>query len=333
MLKVPTIRPGLYILVLLLSIPLGYGGYLRTQSVFACTADGYYATTGVYMAYCDAAGYGDYDHGGIWFGLEAEAAHLAASADVLFLGSSRTQFAFSTDATDHWFSAAALSHYLLGFANNENSTFVAPLLGKLKPRAKVYVINIDRFFTGIETGDGSEILHEPDAEQHFKQKQLWQHLHRSLCTRLHAICGHQFAYFRSREHGHWITRGFNPRPPADVADGPVEDQEHWTEFGVRAQQFIASLPVARGCVILTVVPSSKTKMAEAQAVAGSVGLELVNPHLSGLRTFDGSHLDNESAERWSAAFYEIAGAQIRRCTESTGATTVTAMSHSPQSRL
>jgi hypothetical protein len=285
MIKLSTIRPGLYIVVLLLSVPVGYVGYLRTQGVFACTADGYFETTGAYLGYCNAAGFGDYDHGAFWFGLEPAAVRFAANADVLFLGSSRVEFALSTVATDHWFSSAGLKHYLLGFANVENSTFVAPLLVRLKPRAKVYIINVDRFFTGVETDIGSEILHDPDVEQHFRQKKLWQHLQRSACTRVRAICGHEVAYFRASEHGHWVAKGSNNNPSAAVADGPIQDRDHWVQYAALAEQFISSLPVDHACVLLTVVPSSATRADEAKAIASAVGIELVTPQLDGLRTF------------------------------------------------
>lgn len=324
--KLPKIRPGLYILVLLLSIPVGYGGYLRTQGIFACPAGDAYFGTSRYVGYCNATGFGDYDHGAFWFGLEPAAARFAADADVLFLGSSRMEFALSTVETDQWFSSAGLSHYLLGFTSTENSTFVAPLLGKLKPRAKVYVINVDQFFNGVETDIGSEILHDPEAEQNTKQKKVWQDLQRSVCRRVRAICGHQFAYFRSIEHGHWVQRGVNPRPSAPTGDGPIEDQQHWNEYAAAAQQFIASLPVDRACVLLTIVPSPRTRMAEAKAIASATGIQLVNPQLPGLQTFDSSHLDGTSAQRWSTAFFEIAGPRIRHCFSQAGTATATGQS-------
>jgi len=51
----------------------------------------------------------------------------------------------------------------------------------------------------------------------------------------------------------------------------------------------------------------------AGAVADALGLNLVAPELEGLQTFDGSHLDPASAERWSKAFLDAAGPQIRKC--------------------
>jgi hypothetical protein len=56
-------------------------------------------------------------------------------------------------------------------------------------------------------------------------------------------------------------------------------------------------------------------MATAKAVADALGVNLIAPTLRGLMTFDSSHLDEPSRERWSAAFVEAAGPQIQACLE------------------
>jgi hypothetical protein len=61
------------------------------------------------------------------------------------------------------------------------------------------------------------------------------------------------------------------------------------------------------------VPYVKTKVREVNALANALGRELVMPEVEGLETFDGSHLDRPSAERWSQAFFRAAGPQILRC--------------------
>jgi hypothetical protein len=71
--------------------------------------------------------------------------------------------------------------------------------------------------------------------------------------------------------------------------------------------------VDRSCVIFTIVPTVETKRAEASAIAAKVGQELLSPQVDGLSTFDGSHLDEASAERWSKAFLQEVGPRIRAC--------------------
>lgn len=124
-----------------------YGSFalnVRQSGIFACPAAPYDNDT--YLAYCEAPAYGDYDHGAAWYGSEAGVRQYAAEADVLFIGSSRLQFALSTPAVEEWFANAHRKYYLLGFSHFENATFLAPLLADLHPRARAFVVNIDDFF-------------------------------------------------------------------------------------------------------------------------------------------------------------------------------------------
>lgn len=311
MIRLRALHPVLYLIIILTSLVATYAFKLRTRGIFACTAEGYRADR--YLGYCNADAYGDYDHGAVWFGLEPEVSRIAADADVLFLGSSRMEFAFSTQSTDAWFASEHIQHYLLGFSHTENATFTMPLLGRVKPRAKVYVINVDNFFSDVESQPGAPILHERDMRRRYDEKRLWQQLHRQICTRLAALCGKQFAYFRSNKAGHWVVRGVGGFKSKPVAEGPSKDREKWDQYAAIAEQVVSKLPVDRSCVLLTLVPYPSTPSAEAKAIADAAGLELITPQVDDLRTFDGSHLDHASAERWSKAFFESAGPRIRQC--------------------
>src|SRR5260370_32568193 len=77
------VRSGLYTL-LILAVALGAGAYsLREYSIFNCPASGY--GSDVYLGYCGATSYGDYDHGSILFVLEPPAVEAATNAHVVFL--------------------------------------------------------------------------------------------------------------------------------------------------------------------------------------------------------------------------------------------------------
>lgn len=308
-------RPGLYVLILVLSVLGAFAYKTRGEGVFACPGNGY--GSGHYLAHCEISGYADYDHGAFWFGLEPEARRHAVNADVVFLGSSRMQFAFSTAATDKWFSAIGANYYLLGFTYTENVKFAAPLLSELKPHARVYVINVDRFFDDTrETPPAKQILRESDARTRYKDKQFWQSLHKSVCSAVPAICGTNPAFFRSRENGAWELAGtlaaWNAAPKT-TSDGPASDEERWDHFAALGREFLSKLPVEKHCVLLTIAPYDGTKRAEAQAIADALGLDLVAPQPRDVTTFDGSHLDRPSAERWSKAFFDAAGTRIREC--------------------
>jgi hypothetical protein len=303
-------RSGLYILLVLAAALAAAAYSLREYSIFSCQASGY--SSDRYLSYCNATSYGDYDHGAIWFGLEPAVNAAAANARVLFLGNSRTQFAFSSRATADWFSSLSESYYLLGFSHEENYTFEAPLLRKLHPRAKVYVINIDTFFERSETGPGKTVMRDESARARYEQKRQWQGIHQTVCTNFKAVCGNDEAIYRSRSMGAWLVTG-NPFPGRQIFYDDVIDQNMLASYTGLGKEYLPGLTGDRACTILTIVPTVNTGLGTAKAIAGALGFQLVAPRLAGLVTFDPIHLDPESAQRWSAAFFEEAGPQIRKC--------------------
>ena len=52
------------------------------------------------------------------------------------------------------------------------------------------------------------------------------------------------------------------------------------------------------------VPLSELGRRQAEALAGALGFPLISPRIEGLRTFDASHLDPESADRFAGAFLD-----------------------------
>ena len=119
-------RTTVYSCIVLIAALASLGCWIRARTIFACPADGY--TADRYIAYCDAGNYADYEHGAFWFDLEPSASQFAKDADVLFLGNSRLQVAFSTAETADWFSRASARFYLLGFSYYENALFTEALL-------------------------------------------------------------------------------------------------------------------------------------------------------------------------------------------------------------
>jgi len=303
-------RPIIYILLCVFTIGGTYLYKLRTEGIFACQANLY--SENRYLAECNAPSYGDYDHGGIWYALEPTVLRIAADADVIFLGSSRMQLAFSTLATSQWFASHKIRYYLLGFSSTENIVFTGPLLGKLDPRARFYVINIDRFFDDRISPPAETILNDKEAFTRYRQKKLWQYVHRSICGNIPVLCGNEFAVYRLRENGKWKL-DWQTQKTFTVADGPNSNTERWSQYVAIGNKFISRLPVPRDCVVLTIVPSSATKRAEAEFIANALGFNLISPQLQALMTFDRSHLVQSSAERWSDAFFKAAGPKILHC--------------------
>jgi hypothetical protein len=307
-------RTGMYICIVLIAALASYGYWTRTRTIFACPADGY--TADRYIAYCDAGNYADYEHGALWFDLEPSARDFARDADVLFLGNSRLQVAFSTAATADWFSRASARYYLLGFSYYENSLFGEELLRRLRSRANVFVINVDDFFDKLETEPVKSIWHDPQAEDRYESKRFWQMVHKSVCKTFGALCGSHVVTYRSRETGAYEMR--TPRDISPVSYDEGVDQSVADADTAAAIDFVKRFGHGK-CVILTMVPSVETKIGKANAIAKGLGAKLVTPGiLEGLKTKDGYHLDQPSAERWSQAFFQTAGPEIRSCLETQG---------------
>jgi hypothetical protein len=308
-------RPMLYLVVVLGVVVATYIYTLRFEGIFSCQANGYGSDR--YLAYCQATHYGDYEHGAFWFGLEPSSEGFLASADVLFLGDSRLQFAFSTAATSEWFSAAATRFFLMGFLYVEDSYFAEALLSKFKPSAKVYVINADPFFATYMTEPARTVMHDASARSQYETKRLWQFVQRPICRGLPAICGNHLVIFRSRETGMYWASGLAAFTSSPVTYDRVPDPDVVAKYAATAREFLSRAPVDQACVILTDIPTVKTKRGTAVAIAEALGMELIAPELEALQTYDGSHLDRPSAERWSEAFFRAAAPKIQRCLHKT----------------
>jgi hypothetical protein len=310
--------PLIYICTILLAVFVTLVYKFRKETIFACQANLY--SSDRYIASCNGTRYADYEHGAFAFDLEPAAENFAREADVLFVGNSRLQYAFSTSATADWFSGVSARYYLLGFTYFENMRFAEELLRKIRPQAKVYVINVDDFFDRTETGPVKTILHDPTARTRYETKRLWQRVHEPLCKLFADICRHQFAIFRSRETGAYYADGMaqlqkiTPVSYDEVIARNVVDRNK-----AAAIDFLTRFTRGR-CVLLTLVPFAGTKIGDADAIAKGLGMKLVTPgKLEGLQTWDGYHLDRPSAERWSRAFFQAAGPEIRSCLEEHGA--------------
>jgi hypothetical protein len=301
-------RLTLYISIVLIAALAAYAAWVRERSIFACQADGYSADR--YIAYCNGANYGDYEHGAFWFDLE-HPLDFANKADVLFLGNSHLEKGFSTKATTDWFSSAAASFYLMGFSYWEDMIFAGALLRKMHPQASVYVINVDDFFDRDVRPPAKSVMYDPQGRSRYEGKQFWQHVQERVCHSFGRLCGRKGVIFRSRETGAYYSHELDAMIP--VSYDETVSQDDVDRETAAAIDFLNQFTQGK-CVILTQVPTVGTKIRDAHALAAALGMKLITPNIAdGLQTGDGSHLDGPSAERWSQAFFEAAGPEIRSC--------------------
>ena len=134
-----------------------------------------------------------------------------------------------------------------------------------------------------------------------------------MCSRLPALCGKEISYYRQRDTGQWVLDGSRGLTPSGIDPELPVDPELVAEGKEIGERFIADLGVDRACVFLTYVPTKQNGRATAEALAGALGFPLISPRIEGLRTFDASHLDPESADRFAAAFVAEAGPRLLEC--------------------
>ncbi len=303
-------RPHAFIAFVVLAMAVAFVVHTRREGVFACPAGGY--DEGYYLANCNAADYGEYDHGAWWFGIEGEAARHAAGADVVFLGNSRLQYAFSAPATDDWFASLGQRYYLLGFAYDQSAAFSLRLIDRLDVRARAYIINTDRYFRDDIAGPGVEVMEDPTAYTRMLWKRAWQMPHRVLCSIASGLCGAAPAMFRSVRTGRWTLEGDVRRYPDAFEEIPLNTAAVERAAPI-ARRFVDSLSSPRQCVFFTYVWTPYNERADAEALAEAVGVPFVSPRVDGLTTIDGSHLDEPSAQRFSQAVFEEIGPQLEQC--------------------
>lgn len=252
---------------------------------------------------------GDYEHAAFAFGLEPAALRRLAAADVVTLGNSRSQFVFSTEAVRRFFESRNIPTYRLGFGHGEGSPFALHIMRKAGGRPRLALINADPFFTAELSRPAAYLVSEPwrawlgalrikfalGTRDRFCAIVEWK----TVCR------GWRSTMYRVRADGRWSWRNtFSVREGATEIDAaPAPPLDLPPETVTHARTFLDATGIAPRCLVLTAVPNSKQDAGGAAAeLARALGAPLIMPQLNGLRTIDGSHLDTESAERWSSAF-------------------------------
>lgn len=294
-----TAGPGLYF-----GEPIVFG----TGKIAGCRANHYSDDT--YLAYCASKGYGDYEHGAFYFDMEPAAHDALSRTEVVFLGNSISQFAFSTKSASEIFRARGVHYYLLGFAYFENIDFAQALVPRLPLHPRVAVLNADNYFWSQTVSTPSATVQTGFLSTRFEyaEKAMWQSIHARICGSPPAntrFCGQTLSIFRSRSNGAWIGLsdwGLPSRPlgesPAAFAVREVENLQR----AERASRLAATLRIPPHCLVIATIPNDETEKDAGLRLATLLGATYIAPAIDGLATLDGTHLDAVSAESWSRAF-------------------------------
>jgi hypothetical protein len=284
-----------------------------------CNPNGY--EDGHFMAYCESTKYGDFEHWAYWNESDPVSMDAVKAADVLFLGNSRTQYAFSTNAIKDYFTRTDISHYVFGFGMGSLSPVPEKLIQKHALTPKVLIINADPFFSELLSGANLKMMKTDNTTRwEFNAKRWMQKLQKSVCqndetwkTLSDLMCsGSNETLYREPKYGHWNTDYYRPNKKIPVT---YTDSIKWyiDDAIPLAERFIENVGIKKSCVIVTVTPHTNTPLLFAFEVSKKLGVLFIHPQLKELKTIDDSHLDKDSAERWSAGFLEKAGPYIETC--------------------
>jgi hypothetical protein len=260
-----------------------------------------------FLAYCRSDKYGDYEHGALYYGLEPSVRDNIRGAQVIFLGSSKTQAGFSTKAVRAYFDRLDIRFFVMGFGYGEWSDFALAVLKRSNASPKIVVINADPFFSERLSEPAKEVLEgRPAFLWRLTMKMLFQRIHRILCAAPFICPESRPAIFRSAIDGQWNWIGPYIAEQAIPIDRSVQQtiapEEFETAKGL-GEKFIQEIGLNKQCVVLTGTPNSDLDSTGiAERLAGALGTSSILPPMDGLATLDGGHLNLESAERWSGLF-------------------------------
>ncbi|MEH2483557.1 hypothetical protein V1282_006914 [Nitrobacteraceae bacterium AZCC 2146] len=304
-----------YLLVFISFAAVTSGVGILGQSIWQIRACAHASRPDAFVAYCNDAAFGDYEHGALYYGFEPQAIKNMKQADVLILGSSRTQFAFSTAAVEEYFTRRGIKYFLLGFGYGEASDLPLAIMQKFGAKPKVIIANSDPFFGHHRSEPTAAILRgTPPAWAKYLLKKTSIDLLSAYCV-WSVACPQPMSFvYRSMNNGFWIPMYFPQKAlPFEPSMGPFDQSliDAWSKVGL---EFLGVTKIPPECVILTGVPTPNLSTAAiATGLSVQVGVSALNIAVPEMATMDGAHLNDETAERWSAAFLAAADPIISRC--------------------
>jgi hypothetical protein len=297
----------LYLLTVLFAFSIAWPTFATARYLYKisfCSLT-YYSFGVNYVAYCGDKHFDDFEHQVFYEGTFDTDRRLR-EADVLFLGDSHIQYAFSHPNVAPFFAQRHARFFLAGLGYIEGWKFIDEVLKRHPPHPKILVINLDPFFTRPPSEPARYVLEHPlSSFVDAKFKGAVQPIYAALCRE----CGRSASLVRSRDSGQWNLLAFDPNN--SVGQYPVTPNATPTDDSVSAWAALAE-PEARElladasarCVVFTDTPHDGRVGSYATRLAAQFNAIVILPELPGLRTYDTNHLDSQSAIAWSNAFLE-----------------------------
>jgi hypothetical protein len=247
------------------------------------------------------------------------------SADVVFLGSSRAQFAYDQSLLLTEFQRRNLEVYNLSFGCNENIGFGVELLERYQAKPAVLIINLDLNIFRQKFSRCTRDVVAGRGAIDFQRHRFAQTLQFSALTILNGLTSwvtyRDFDHYllpnyllvRRKNHGFWATDIFETRAqaknaaPIVMADDPEcrrsLDAEERQNIDYWRDRLAHINPNAT--LLFTYIPHDRFCPDRLMAIAdyfNQPGFQYSSP--ASLKTFDTSHLTRDSARKYTAEFID-----------------------------
>ena len=275
-------------------------------------------TSSSYIAYCPEREYGSFEHQAFFYGLERTRKGLS-EANVLFLGNSKSQFAFSRANVEPFFAERKARFFLMGFGYNEGVRFAEMVLRRHVSKPNIVIINVDQFFQDYLSEPATFLERHPYAgfvDALFKSS--IQSIRAHICEQVElqlvrkVLCQGQATIIRSHTTGQWSSALMTIETIAPFPIRATEPIKHetndetlsaWVSRTAAAATSFFKVLDAR-CIVLTSVPSehNDSSSVSGRLLAERLKVRFISPEISGLSSNDRHRLNTSSAIKWSDAF-------------------------------
>lgn len=290
-----------------------------------CNPEGY--ARGDFMTSCAGIKVDRYAFGSIYLGSQKNAVKNAKTADVIIFGNSRTMRSFSTDAIDNYFKNKGLT-YLIFAVEGASYASAQHTVEKLELKPKIVMTNTEILYSNVVGTAFGDLVYFPDKyKTRFDFFHAAQSFHKWVCSS--NIQKLKDIYCKGRTGAGWrsaVTGRFKwelvAEPGKNVPfKARKEENPPYTRLDAvlpNAREFLGNSNFKDSCHVLYMVnsPSSEPKLQK--ILADEVGALPIYTPVRNLRTYDNSHLDRPTSERWAAAFVKNLDLTLDRCLQGEG---------------
>lgn len=265
--------------------------------------------------YIHSDAFGHFDHELYYYNI-GHVMDAVRQANVIFLGTSRSLFAYETDTLDAFSTSSCLRFYLLAFPFRESMAFPLLLIEKYDIRGKVVVVEADDAFFTDGLGKYAEsvsirgtVSSVARIDYNTSKYRIILAADKYVRSALGKSIDNVFDFnkhvlYRSRATGAWFTKYYPENASNLVVNRAVTEQNRKRMLSpsvLAGAHLLVDNLRNRGCtVIFASVPYPEAPPTElVHQLASAVGADFIETQGDGLSVRDGEHLTLESARRFT----------------------------------